>query len=101
MRQDLEHMELDSVVVRVPGVTAAPVGDDLVILNLARDDYVALDVIGRRVWELVEEPRTVADVCASLRSEFEDPAQRIEADVLDFLNELSSEGLVRVVQPPQ
>jgi len=90
---------MDSVVVRTAGVMAAPVDEDVVILNLARDDYVALDEIGRRVWDLLEQPRRVAELCAELRREFDAPAHQLEADVLGFLVQLEGEDLVRATNP--
>jgi hypothetical protein len=81
---------------RKSGVMSAPVDDDLVILNPDRDDYVALDQIGRRIWELLEEQQTVGELCERLAAEFTGEREQIAADVMAFLDRLRDEGLVDV-----
>jgi len=90
-------MEQGAVVVRTEGLMSAPVDDDLVVLNAERDSYGALDAIGRRIWELLEAPLPVAELCAQLGEEFDGEPAPIAADVSAFLDELEQEGLVRVV----
>jgi hypothetical protein len=60
------------------------------------NNYISLDAIGRRIWELLENPAMVNDLCKQLGEEFEGTQEQISADVLSFLEELEREGLVRV-----
>ena len=90
---------LDSVVVRTPGKMSAPVNQDIVIFNPAGDNYVGLDEIGRRVWELLVVPVKANDLCARVAREFEGDPNEIAADVLAFVGELAAEGLVNVANP--
>lgn len=76
---------------------SAPVDQELVILNLKRNNYIGLDEIGRRIWELLETPRLVEELYRQLSQEFNATPETIAADVLPFLNELAAEGLVDVV----
>jgi len=87
-----------SVVKRVGGLMSTPVAGDIVILNQDRDNYVALDEIGRRVWELIAEPRNVSDVCLKMAEEFDAPVATIRPDVIAFLDELAAEGLLHVAK---
>jgi hypothetical protein len=89
-------IEITSTVVRVEGMMTAPVDQDIVILNMLKNNYVSLDQIGRRIWELIEAPVTVSELCLKLGDEFEGGNEQIVADVLSFLNELLKEGLMRV-----
>jgi hypothetical protein len=90
-------IELTSRVVRLEGVMSSPVDNDIVILNMARNNYVNLDAIGRRIWELIEKPVGVDELCGKLEKEFAASKEQIAADVLPFLAELEKDGLVRVV----
>jgi hypothetical protein len=87
-----------SVVVRVKDLKSAPVDGDLVIMNLAKGNYVGLDKIGRRIWTVIEEPRRVADLCRQMTDEFSGEPEIIAQDVLAFLNELVAEGLIAVAE---
>lgn len=89
-------IELHSNVVRAAGMMTAPVDQDIVILNMSKNNYVSLDQVGRRIWELLEAPVTVAVLCERLAVEFEGSKEQITADVIQFLDELEREGLVSV-----
>ena len=87
-----------STVVRGDTCMMAPLDEDLVVVSLASNAYIALDAIGRRVWEHLESPIRVDALCACLAEEFDGtPAEGILADVLPFLAELENEGLLKVV----
>jgi len=80
---------------RTPDLMAAAVEEDLVILSMATNSYVALDAVARRIWELLVTPLGVAELCDRLESEFEAPEGQILADVLGFLQGMERDGLVR------
>jgi hypothetical protein len=86
-----------SLVVRNAELPTTPVDGDLVILNLATNNYVGLDDIGSRIWTLIEAPVRVRDLTDALAAQFSGDAATIGDDVTGFLGELIDEGLVRVV----
>jgi hypothetical protein len=90
-------LELSSRLARNGELPSADVDREVVFLNLSRDSYVALDETGRRIWELLENPRRVDDLVAELARQYEGAQDVIEADVLTFLRELEREGMVRVI----
>ena len=75
---------------------SSPLDRDIVILNPGRDNYVGLDEIGRRIWDLLAVPREVRSLSLQLAQEFQEDPTRIAADILTFLDELATEGLVDV-----
>lgn len=88
---------LSDTVQRDDKLMAAAIDDELVILSMAGNNYLALDPIGRRIWELLEEPSRVDELCCLLSKEYNATIEEISADVVPFLSELSSEGIVNVV----
>ncbi len=90
-------LDLSTRVVRFSELMSAPVDKEIVILSLASNHYVGLDEIGRRVWELLERPRRVDELCRQLTGEFDASEEQIAGDLLPFLGQLESEGLLRVV----
>jgi hypothetical protein len=88
---------LQNSVIRAENLMSAPMDNEIVILNMAKENYVGLDEIGRVIWDLLKEPWRVDELCARLSREFEATAEQIAADVLPFINELTDEGLVRVL----
>jgi hypothetical protein len=84
-------------VIRTNGLLSANIDNDLMILNMETNNYIALDDIGSRIWDLIETPVLVSDLCLQLAGQFHAQPNQIEADVLAFLNELQTETLVNVV----
>ena len=88
-------IELNTQVVRKEGLLTAPADKDLVIVSLESNQYIALDEIGRRIWELLETPRQVDELSVQLTREFSGSGDQITADVLEFLDELNKFGLIQ------
>jgi hypothetical protein len=78
---------------------SAPVDDDLVFLNPATNSYVALDAIGRRIWDLLQQPSTLGDLISTVTATFDGDRGTIAEEVRAFVRELETEGMVRVETP--
>jgi len=77
-------------------VASAELQDEAVLLNLKDGVYYGLNPVGSRVWELVQEPRTVGEVCDTIASEYDVEPDRCERDVVSLVQELAASGLVEV-----
>ena len=86
-----------SVVQRSPDQVSADLGDGYVILSFASGQYVGLDGVASVIWEHLDEPLSVVEVCDVVASDFDVTSSACEADVVGFLNDLVYEGLVTVV----
>jgi hypothetical protein len=75
-------------------VMARTVGDETVILDLASGTYFGLDPIGARIWQLIGEDKTLAEICETMLEEYEVEREQLETDVLRLSSELLERGLV-------
>ena len=87
----------NNLITRVPDLMSTRVDEDVVILNMQTDTYVALDAIGRRIWDLLETPRRVDEICQQLSQEFSGDPEQITTDVLAFLNELEADQMLNIL----
>jgi hypothetical protein len=87
---------LDSVLARRPDPLTAPVDGELVMLDTRKSLYFGLDHVGRRVWELLAEPQSVAALCGTLEREFDVTRETCRTDVVAFLERLREQDLVEV-----
>ncbi len=85
-----------TVVVRSPEPLQAEVGEEIVIFSAEHGSYHAFGTSGSRIWELLEEPTTVAALCGKLRSEYDVDEERCLEDVTSFLEELRQAELIEV-----
>jgi len=86
----------ETVVVRRAEPLTAPVDDELVMLDPRQSRYFGLDRIGQRIWELLERPQCVGELCASLEGEFDVSSETCRADVLAFLEQLEEAELLEI-----
>ena len=68
-----------------------------IVLNFEDGTYYGLDPVGARIWELVQSPRSVADVRDTILEEYEVETERCEADLSRLLVELQRLKLVEIV----
>jgi hypothetical protein len=89
-------LSMDTVVVRSSEPITREVDGELVMLDPRQSMYFALDSIGGRIWELLQQPQQVDALCRSLSEEFDAPVATCRADVLAFLAELVDADLVSI-----
>ena len=77
-------------------VMARQVGEETVILDLASGTYFGLDPVVARIWQLLGEGRTLAEVCESMLAEYEVSRDEIERDVNELLAALVDKSLIKV-----
>jgi Coenzyme PQQ synthesis protein D (PqqD) len=89
-------IELDTTLARSDDILHASVGsEETVMMSVAAGRYYGLNVVGSRIWELLETPKTIGQLCAQICEEFEVDAQTCQAEVLKFVQELIKNGVVR------
>jgi hypothetical protein len=71
------------------------VGSEVVILNLADDTYYGLPEVGAFVWQLLSEPRSVAELRDAVVAAFEVDPEVCERDLVHLLDDLANRGLVQ------
>jgi hypothetical protein len=75
---------------------SADLEGEAVVLNLESGTYYGLNEVGARIWQLVQEPRSIASICLVLVDEFDVSQEECERDVLAILNEMQAQALIEV-----
>ena len=66
------------------------------ILNLKNSVYYGLDLVRARVWSLIQEPKTVAEIRRALLCIYEVDSAQLESDLQALLGQLSEQGLIDI-----
>lgn len=85
-----------AVVVAARDQVSADLEGEAVILNLADGVYYGLDGVGARIWELLREPRTAADLRDVITAEYDVDADAAWRDLSTLLAELAARRLVQI-----
>jgi hypothetical protein len=86
---------LNATLSRNADILHAPVGtEEAVMMSIDAGKYYGVNAVGARLWELLETPKTIAQLCAQICEEFDVDAQTCETEVLKFIGELIDNGIV-------
>ncbi len=80
-----------------------------ILFSQLHDEYLALDaeagfcysltLVTGSIWQLIEQPTTLADLCTQLRREYTVDEAVCRRDVGEVLTELAKAGLVMIHAP--
>jgi hypothetical protein len=91
------NLSLTSRVVRASEAITAAVDEELVMMDMEAGKYYGLNTVGAAIWQLLESPISVLDLCTTLTQSFEVPSERCTKEVLQFLEQLHAKGLVHAL----
>ena len=77
-------------------VLTQEVSGEMVLMDLSSEQYFGLDAVGTRVWNLLDQGISPADLLSILLREYEVEQQQLESDIEELLGQLLEAGLVRV-----
>jgi len=80
-------------------VTFQKLDDETVVVHLGTSKIHHTNPTGSRVWEMVQEGRSVGEMVQTLQSEFKASPADIERDVAEFLEALERENVVESTGP--
>ena len=93
-----DAVPLDASVVATQRQLSTTLGDEVIILGLDDSMYYGLTDTGARIWELIQVPRTIADILTTLTAEFDVERDRAAADLETLLAALQSRGLIAITR---
>jgi hypothetical protein len=89
-------LSFNSIVVASPEQVSCPLGDESAILNLKNSVYYGMNPVGTHVWNLLKQPRKIADLRDAIVEEYDVDTDRCGRDMLELLEKLRGEGLIEV-----
>jgi hypothetical protein len=92
----MSAVTLDSVVTRCEDIVAGVVDADLIMMSIENGKYYQLNPSAGQIWNLLEQPRTVTEICKMLSKDFKVTPDACQKDVFNFLNELVSRKIVMI-----
>jgi len=85
-----------SIVVASKDQVSCDLAGEAAILNTKNGVYYGLNPVGARIWNLMQEPRAVADLQNAITSEYDVEPERCARDLASLLERLYAEGLIEL-----
>jgi Coenzyme PQQ synthesis protein D (PqqD) len=89
-------LSVSSIVIAAPEQVSCALGAESAILNMKNTVYYGLNPVGARVWNLVQQAKSVGEIRDALLDEYDVGAQQCERDLLVLLEKMRDEGLIEV-----
>ncbi|MCG8609167.1 MAG: lasso peptide biosynthesis PqqD family chaperone [Pseudomonadales bacterium] len=89
-----DQVTLTSVIGRSNEQIVSELDGELVMMSIKQGKYFGLDSIGKRIWEMIEQPVAVAKVIDQLLAEYDVSREKCEGEVLSLLNLLKQKEIL-------
>jgi Coenzyme PQQ synthesis protein D (PqqD) len=89
---------LDSTVKVADDVICQEMDDEAVLLNMRTEIYFGLNAMGTRIWALLKSDAQIRTVAQALLDEYDIGADDVQRNLLDFVEQLHSKGLITIQQ---
>ena len=86
----------ESTISRAGELLATDLDEETILMSIEKGAYYGMERTAQRIWEIIETPHTVADICRQLAGEYSVTEEVCRQDVIAFLEELLAENLVVV-----
>jgi len=90
----------ETVVTRSEEPVAVEADRTVVMMSVEQGMYFGLEGVGGRIWALLQQPRSVGQLCDQLGEEFGVDEQTCHREVVSFLRDLHRARLVQLHDPP-
>ncbi|MGI6852229.1 PqqD family protein [Mesorhizobium sp. 1B3] len=75
-------------------VVFCELGGELALLDLHSNTYYGLNKVGARIWELIQEPRSVSQLCEAIVEMYDVDPARCRVDVEALVTHLARVRLI-------
>jgi DNA-directed RNA polymerase delta subunit len=68
--------------------------DEMVMMDIQKGKYFSLNSVATFIWDLLEEPLSIEELCEKLMNEYEIEYEQCRKEVEEYLKEMNILGLV-------
>ena len=89
-------LEPSQMVIRDPIMLSAEIGGEAVMMSIVNGAYFGLNPVATRIWGLIEQPKTVAELVQAITDEYDVSPEQGAADVQEFVADMIERGIAQL-----
>jgi hypothetical protein len=74
---------------------SAEIGGEAVMMSIENGAYFGLNPIATRIWDLIEQPRSIAELIGVITEEYDVSEEQCVADVQEFVADMITRGIAQ------
>ena len=90
-------LTMNSVIQRSPEIVHSDMDGEIVMMSIEQGEYYGIDAIGSEIWSMLEEARTIQDICAALCERYDVDESVCQQDVIRFLEQMVERKIIETV----
>ena len=91
-------LEPSTVVRKSSAQVSCVLNEEVAVLNVEKALYFGLQGVGAHIWDFLEMPHSVAEICDDVTANFDVAPEVCRQDVLKFLDGLLGAGLIEAAR---
>jgi hypothetical protein len=91
-----DQISMSSSMKTPDGIVYRDLQGEAVLLNLNTGTYFGLDPVGTRIWNLLQEQRSLQQILDCLLQEYDVTEAQCREDLLNLIGQMQEKGLVEV-----
>lgn len=88
------EIRLDTVFTRSTNLATSNILDEICMFDIQNGKYYAFNLIGSRIWELLDCPKSIKNIISTLLQEYNVGKEMCEESVLEFILKLYNEKII-------
>lgn len=90
----MEQLEPESIIKRTNDQVSKKLNEVTIVMSIEEGKYFNLNRVASRIWEIIEQPKTIRQVVEQLLLEFEIAHDDCEREVKELIADLADLGLI-------
>jgi len=88
---------LETKIVGNTSVVFNEMDGEIIMMSIDKGEFYGINSLGSRIWQMLETPKAVSEVCDALLPDFDVTREQCEKDILFFLNRLAEKEVIKIV----
>lgn len=93
----MTQLTLDTKVAHSHDVLSSSVDSEVVMANISTDKYYGLNPISAQIWQLLEQPKSLKEVCDALTNQYDVDTETCQSEVLTFVRKMVDARMLELV----
>ena len=96
-----DSINMETVVKTSEQQVSADLADEAAILHLKSGVYYGLNKVGAYIWNYIQEPASISEICDHVSVKFDVTREQCERDVIALLQSLADQDLIEFWDGPE
>ena len=89
-------LDVNQKISRHCDILSAEIGGEAVMMSIEKGAYFGLNPVATRIWDLLEQPKNIAELIQTITDEYEVSAEQAAEDVQGFVADMLARGIAQL-----